>query len=170
MLIQSLACAQSHMRTLTRNVVPATGFAVSTLELLATTSGHEVPLPVYSSAMLQAVSPCSTCTTEHSILRSCSNGGDRKCTPHTSHENATVWILTSASGHQGIVCVRYLFDYNVGLDALGLISAFRLKLINHSMLLLSYSLTIVSQQYYTATLSDTSCDDNKVQHLCKHAM
>ncbi len=50
---------QSHMRTLTRNVVPATGFAVSTLELLATTSGHDVPLPVYSSAMLQAVSPCS---------------------------------------------------------------------------------------------------------------
>jgi len=77
---------QSHMRTLTRNVVPASGFAVFILELLATTSGHEVPLPVYSSAMLQAVSPCSSQTTEHPIHRSCYNSGTRKCTAHTSHE------------------------------------------------------------------------------------
>ena len=145
----TITMQQRHIRTLTRNVVPAIGFAVSTLELHATTSGHEVPLPVYSSAMLQAVSPCSNQTTEHPIHRPCYNSGTenaqliqvtRRC--NSAHTN-----FASASGHQGIECLWYLFDYDVGLNALWFINAFRLEFFNHSMLFLHYNLTNVSQRY-----------------------
>lgn len=99
---------QSHMRTLTRKVVPAVGFAVSTLELLATTSGHEVPLPVYSSAMLQAVSPCSNQTTEHPIYSPCYDSVTGKRAPHTSHEmlqQCAYWLCMCLRTSRHRVCM-----------------------------------------------------------------
>ena len=81
--------------------------------------------------------------------------------------NSGYFDFASASGHQGTECVWYLFDYDVGLNALGLINAFRLKFINHSTLFLHYSLTDVSQHYYSHLIRyQFCCNQIKVQYLC----